>query len=307
MTLELLDERLRILLPEDYHECYEDIQPVSMGSAGLKYGADGKVAWDEIWGSFCDLAMAGGPPHRGTLLEPGSNEQIAAEPEQYARVVEEICRGIGMVAYLPAEKSQDEGWIRVECETPAKAGWLARAIAMENVSAICDGSGLRLPAGPKYRVEKEIKNVITSVAKTCHYWDDHMLLAQQASIRELLARMSAESPFVQPALAGSVSTAAWQTVLEELSIDIEQSTGLRRAEHRYFGWLGLDDCPTVQAAVWMMRSLIACNLMTRREETTLFVAIDPRDEANAAAVTKSLKTVLDLGRMRNLFGAGDEN
>src|SRR6185436_2201460 len=58
-----LDTRLKLLLPEEYRDSYEAMQPKPMGSAPLKYDADGHVAWDQIWGSFCDLAMAGGPPH----------------------------------------------------------------------------------------------------------------------------------------------------------------------------------------------------------------------------------------------------
>ena len=81
-ALEALEVRLRAILPEEYQDAYEDVQPVSMGSAGLKYGADGKVAWNEIWATFCDLAMAGGPPHRGTLLEPGSRAAIDAQPDR---------------------------------------------------------------------------------------------------------------------------------------------------------------------------------------------------------------------------------
>src|SRR5579875_3125004 len=72
----LLESRLKTLLPETYQECYEDVQPVSMGSAGLVFAPNGRVAWDEIWGSFCDLAMAGGPPHRGTLLQPATAADI---------------------------------------------------------------------------------------------------------------------------------------------------------------------------------------------------------------------------------------
>ena len=79
-TLEEPEARIRTILPEQYQDCYEDVQPVSMGSASLKYGSDGKVAWDEIWDSFCDLAMAGGPPHKGTLLESASLAEIAANP-----------------------------------------------------------------------------------------------------------------------------------------------------------------------------------------------------------------------------------
>ena len=59
-----------------------------MRSAGLKYDSDGNVAWNEIWGSFCDLAMAGGPPHKGALLKRGG-PRIDAEPDRYAGVAEE--------------------------------------------------------------------------------------------------------------------------------------------------------------------------------------------------------------------------
>ena len=69
-AIETLDLRLKTLLPEEYRDAYEDVQPISMGSAALKFDVHGRVAWDQIWGSFCDLAMAGGPPHKGTLLEP---------------------------------------------------------------------------------------------------------------------------------------------------------------------------------------------------------------------------------------------
>ena len=71
MALEELDGRLKTILPEGTQDWSEGMEPKPMRSAGLKYGSDGKVAWNEIWGSFCDLAMAGGPPHRGSLLEAG--------------------------------------------------------------------------------------------------------------------------------------------------------------------------------------------------------------------------------------------
>src|ERR1700759_5567269 len=86
-ALDELEARLRTILPEEYQD--GEVQPVSMGSAGLKYDNDGKVAWDEIWDHFCDLAMAGGPPHKGRLLEPGS----ADEADRYREVAAEICRG----------------------------------------------------------------------------------------------------------------------------------------------------------------------------------------------------------------------
>ena len=107
-----------------------------------------------------------------------------------------------MVVFLAAEPSEVPGWVRVDCESAVTAGWLARAIAMENVSARCDGTALELPAGPAYRIEKEIKNVITSIAKTGHYWQDHTGPVQQRVIGELFSAITAESPLIQPALIG---------------------------------------------------------------------------------------------------------
>lgn len=300
MTLDSLDARLRAVLPENYQDCYEAVEPVSMGSAGLKYGKDGKVAWDDIWDSFCDLAMAGGPPHKGKLLEPGTPQEIAAQPERYGEISGEIRRGIQMVAYLPTRHSALNGWISVECDSTAKAGWLVRAIAMENISTRADGSLLELPAGPDYRLEKEIKNVITAIAKTCHYWDDHMSLSQQSQIRELFAQMNSESPFVQPALAGAVSEQEYEQSSRQIGDAIEEHTRLRTSKLRYFGWLGLD-CNEQRAAVWMMRSLIAYNLLSRREGTTLFVPINPSDDLNAPAVVRSVASVFSLARARGIL------
>jgi hypothetical protein len=54
-----------------------------MDAAGLKFDQNGQAAWNEIWADFCDLALAGGSPHRGTLLEPAIGEEILAQPEKY--------------------------------------------------------------------------------------------------------------------------------------------------------------------------------------------------------------------------------
>src|SRR5215213_10353351 len=113
MALAELDARLKTILPENYQDSYEDLQPVPMRSAGLKYDAAGRVAWNEIWASFCDLAMAGGPPHKGTLLEPAGREEIDAQPERYAEAADEICRGVMMTTLLPTQVSPIAGWVRV--------------------------------------------------------------------------------------------------------------------------------------------------------------------------------------------------
>lgn len=269
-----LEARLRVVLPEPYQECYETVEPVSMGSAGLKFGADGRVAWDEMWGSFCDLAMAGGPPHKGTLLEPGLPAEIAAEPERYSEVVAEIVRGIGMVTELPAEASPHAGWVRVRCRNEAMSGWLVRAILMENVSARVERTVVELPAGPGYRLEKEIKNVVTAVAKTTHYYMEHMRPVQHLGIASLLARMESDAPLIQPAPLGWPGS---EELGRRMAAGIGDSTGLAAAGSAYAGWLGVE-IGEVRTAIGMMRVLTVLHVLARREGTVLFVPIDPRSD-----------------------------
>jgi hypothetical protein len=66
-----VEERLQTL-PSISRDRTDEVQPLSMGSAPLAFDVDGNLAWDRIWGSFCDLAMAGGPAQgqtTGTLLQ----------------------------------------------------------------------------------------------------------------------------------------------------------------------------------------------------------------------------------------------
>ena len=117
--------------------------------------------------------MAGGPPHRGNLLEPASAADIAADSENYDRIVEEICRGVSMVSELPAKRSGAPGWIELECKASAwPHGWWS------DCHGECGWPDMRskrlfLPAGPQFRSQKEVKNVVTVIAKTCHYWFEH--------------------------------------------------------------------------------------------------------------------------------------
>jgi sirohydrochlorin cobaltochelatase len=253
----VLDARLKLLLPPEYQDGYEALEPKPMRSAGLKYDADGNVAWDQIWGSFCDLAMAGGPPHKGALLAPGTEGAIDADFDRYDEVVDEICRGISMVTGMRAYASPELGWVRVSCESDAMAGWLLRAITMENVAVRQQGAVLELPAAPHFRLEKEIKNVVTVAAKTCHYWLGHIPREQQQSIGNLFVQLSADSPLIAASAPGD-----WQGV----------------------------ECGVVRCAVWMMRALVACNVVARREGTRLMVptapAIDPHGAIAADAVTR---------------------
>jgi sirohydrochlorin cobaltochelatase len=285
---EALDVRLKTLLPAEYQETYEQIEPKPMRSAGLKYDADGQVAWDQIWGSFCDLAMAGGPPHKGKLLEPGTQAEIDAEFDRYDEVAEEICRGIRMVTGLRAYVAPDPGWICVTCHGDAMAGWLVRAIVMENVAVRRRGAILELPVSPLFRLEKEIKNVITVIAKTCHYWLGHIPEEQQRAIGDLFNTMAAESPLIEPDLANDDARRS-RDLASRTATQIQNATGLQPSPERYSGWLGLE-CPTVGFAVWIMRALVVSNVLSRREGTVLFVPInastDPRGTIVAGAVER---------------------
>jgi len=297
-----LELRIRTILPEEYQDSYEEVEPVSMGSAGLKYERDGKVAWNDIWGSFCDLAMAGGPPHKGKLLMAASRPEIDAAPERYQQVVEEICRGIRMVTALKAAPSPIPGWVRVECLTEVNAGWLARAIVIENVSARCEGTTLDLPAGPAYRLEKEIKNVITAIAKTGHYWLDHTLESHQREIGDLFAKMTAESPLIQPALVGHGLQAETDTVLQhKMAERFREATGLKPWDVPCDGWLGVV-CPSVKAAIWMMRAMVVSNVFARREDTVLFVPVNPVSDPDGDTVVKITSRVHGFARVRGFLG-----
>jgi sirohydrochlorin cobaltochelatase len=269
---EELEGRLRTLLPEEYQDRYEDVQPVSMGSAGVRYGADGRIAWDQMWGSFCDLAIAGGPPHKGSLLLPGSPDQIAASPDRYQAVVAEICRGIGLVTELGASPSPAPGWIRIECLTRGMAGWLLRAISMENVAVRADDLFVELPAGPAYRDLKEIKNVITVIAKTAHYWLSHMPVMQRQAITTLIEGMNAESPLVAPDYRPGADAAPWRGI----------------------------ECPSIREAVWMMRMMVTVNVLARREGTTLFLPVNPIVDPDGEIVASSLALVQRLARTQGV-------
>jgi sirohydrochlorin cobaltochelatase len=266
--LDELDVRLRVLLPDTYQENYETLAPKPMGSAGLKYGADGKVAWDQIWRSFCDLAMAGGPPHKGKLLEPGRAAAIEAEPARYVEVVDEICRGITLASELPAQASSEPGWVSVDCYSETMASWLLRAIVMENVAARSHGREVLLPAAPHFQLDKEIKNVVTVIAKTTHYWMGHMSRAQKSAIADLFARMSSASPLIEPN-----DQQHWRAV----------------------------ECPSVKAAVWMMRAMVANNVLSRREDTILFVPDNPATDPGGVIVTRTVMMVHRLAAIRGLL------
>src|SRR5262245_14687608 len=297
VALEILESRIRTILPEQYQDSYDDMMPTAMGSAPLRYDPDGRVAWDKIWATFCDLAMAGGPPHRGNLLAAPSAEDIDAKPDEYRRVAEEICRGIGLVTGLRAHPSSEPGWISVVCHDFGMAAWLLRAIVMENVLARQKNEELYLPAGPDFRLEKEIKNVVTVIAKTSHYWIGHIPPVQKQSIERLL--INAE--LLEPCVSADILAlgAGYQIHLNEISESIRTKTGLRSMTNCYVGWIGVE-CPSVRAAVWMMRAMVAGNVLARREGSLLFLPVNPVDP-RGERVTSALARTYYLASVKKIL------
>ncbi|MEP7190396.1 MAG: hypothetical protein ABI901_14485, partial [Roseiflexaceae bacterium] len=99
----------------------------------------------------------------------------------------EICRGIHAVSGLRAAAA-GPGWIAVECRSAGMARWLAESIQAENVAALAEQTQLLLPAGADFTLKGEIKNVITAVAKTTHYWGEHVPVEVKQTF-ELQARL----------------------------------------------------------------------------------------------------------------------
>ena len=272
-----LNAGINAILPPRYQHCYNEVEPVSMGSATMKFGPDGQVAWDEIWTHFCDLALAGGPPHRGSLLGPGSAEDALAEPESYSKVVEEIGRGIWLTTRLPVLLRIAAGWVGVCCRGEAMADWLVRAIMVENVMARRKQNILYLPAGPHFSLEKEIKNVVTALAKTCHYWTDHMLPEQRGPAAARIGGTEQGTPLLEPATPGEARGAPgeYHAVVDEMERGIRQATGLPTAPSQSLGWVGVP-CAHEAAAVWLMRAMIVQHVLARREGTLLLLPASPK-------------------------------
>lgn len=167
------DVRIAALLPPQYRDPGLVVSSAPMSAAPLQRDAEGRVAWDSMWQGFCELALAGGPPHRGTLLEAVSPEEALADPARYAEVRAELVRGLRMVTELPVVLDGPAGWIGLTCADEEMAIWLMRAIVVENIMVRREGPVLYLPAGCRFSVEAEITNVVTAVAKTYHYWIKH--------------------------------------------------------------------------------------------------------------------------------------
>jgi sirohydrochlorin cobaltochelatase len=143
-----------------------------MAAAPFVWRDDGRPDWGAMWTSFCELALFGGPPHRGdadALRAPA----LPPESGDAGPALGELRRGIWETTGLFAEPA-DPGWLAVTCDSPRMAAWLCASIILENVEARCEDERLYLPAGEAFTLKNEVKSVITVLAKTHHYWQQHV-------------------------------------------------------------------------------------------------------------------------------------
>lgn len=156
----------------------EEAAKKPMAAAPMKFDEQGNVDWGNMWDSFCALALAGGPSHREAVLLP--EESCNPDSENYQRASREIMRGIFLVSGLKATPDKT-GWIAVEADSEGMAEWIAKAAEAEHVLFRSEGARFFVPCGESYQTKVEVKSVITVVAKTTHYWQDHVANEMKAA------------------------------------------------------------------------------------------------------------------------------
>jgi sirohydrochlorin cobaltochelatase len=112
-------------------------------------------------------------------------------------------------------------------------------------------------------------------------------------------------PFVEPDLSGAGELPAGSEphrddeLAATIAALIRRDTGLQASNHRYVGWLGVD-CPSVRFAVWMMRALVASNVLSRREGTVLFVPGNRAADPDGTIVANTVGRVYRYASARGL-------
>lgn len=288
-----LEAKINAILPPRYVGCFEDVPASSMGSASLKYDKDGKVAWGSIWTTFCHLALAGGPPHRGRFLDAVPVTEVLAHPVEQAAVVGEIKRAIGLCAEFPTIDEDRPGWIGIRCADTDMAAWMVRAIVAENVIARHEENLLFVPAGPGFRIEKEVKNVVVCVAKSFHYLLDHIDAENRPR--------GFSQNLIQPPLPEEIAAdlPRYQAAAGELRDALIECLGLKAFVSDPPGWVSME-CASEEMAIWLQRAIIVENILARREAVTLFVPVPLGDSATEAQATivRVVGEVLRLWQLR---------
>jgi sirohydrochlorin cobaltochelatase len=157
----------------------KDAGAAPMAAAPFVFRDDGTPDWGTMWQGFCELALYGGPSHRGddeALTAPTAGADEVVEDT----MIEEIRRGIAETTGLSAEPSPG-GWLSIKCDNRKMAAWLCATIILENVEARSEGDVLYVPGDKGFELKNQVKSVITVVAKTHHYWQAHIAGLQTAA------------------------------------------------------------------------------------------------------------------------------
>jgi hypothetical protein len=154
------------------------VSAAPMSAAPFVYLEDGRPDWGAMWQGFCELALYGGPPHRGA----DNPVEASTEPiEAGSDVLGEIRRGIWETTGLFSEPGP-AGWLAITCQNKRMAAWMAAAIILENVDARCEDEILYVPAGADFELKNQVKSVVTVTAKVNHYWQAH--IAEQEALAQ---------------------------------------------------------------------------------------------------------------------------
>jgi sirohydrochlorin cobaltochelatase len=125
------------------------------------------------------------------MLYPDERSDINSQA--YKTVVDEIVRGVYLVSGLKAYPDAP-GWIAIECDSEGMAEWLTAQSLQENVMMRFEGNRVFVPCGENFALKGEIKNVVTVVAKTTHYYQDHIANEMKAAfaMEESLGKIGAK-------------------------------------------------------------------------------------------------------------------
>jgi sirohydrochlorin cobaltochelatase len=82
--------------------------------------------------------------------------------------------------------------------------------------------------------------------------------------------------------------------------NINRLTGFRISTHEYTSWLGVE-CPDVRSAIWMMRGMIASNVLSRREDTVLFIPVDLCHDPNGEIGAENILRLYRFAKIRGIL------
>jgi sirohydrochlorin cobaltochelatase len=139
------------------------------------------------------------------------------------------------------------------------------------------------------------------MAKTSHYWVEHMTPAQHQAISSLFLKLSGKSPLIQPPHIGNEFDASADAALfEKMAKNCCEQLELQAPDRRYAGWSGVN-LPSVRFAIWIMRALVVCNIPAGREETTLSIPVSPQKDADGEIVLRGLARLYRLALSKGMF------